>query len=217
MLLARSCPVCGRCGPAPCQACIDDLEPPPRRPPPRGLDRLTAPFAYVGGGRELVARLKYRNARAAVPWLAAAIAGTVDAAGLQAVTWVPTTTRRRRSRGFDQAEILARAVARHLGLPCVRLLRRHPGPAQTGRPLAERRIGPHVTVVRPRAVPGAVLVVDDVVTSGATLATAAMALRRAGATRVDGVTAASTPLKLPPTVVERGTNGTGNRGRTHAS
>jgi hypoxanthine phosphoribosyltransferase len=62
-----------------------------------------------------------------------------------------------------------------------------------------------------------VLVVDDVVTSGATLAAAALALREAGATRVDGVTAASTPLKLPPTVVERGGNGTGEGRQPHAS
>jgi predicted amidophosphoribosyltransferase len=171
----------------------------------------------VGGGRQLVARLKYRNARAAVPWLAAAMASTVDGARMEAVTWVPTTTRRRRGRGFDQAEILARAVAQHLGLPCRRMLRRHPGRAQTGRALAERRVGPRLTVATARKVPAAVLVVDDVVTSGATLAAAALALRQAGATRVDGVTAASTPLKLPRTVVERGTNGTGTRrGRPNA-
>jgi predicted amidophosphoribosyltransferase len=162
-----------------------------------------------------VARLKYRNARAAVPWLAAAMAAVVDRSGLQAVTWVPTTARRRRGRGFDQAEVLARAVARRLGLPCVRLLRRGAGPPQTGRHLAERRLGPRLTA-RGR-VPSTVLVVDDVVTSGATLAAAAMALRSAGATRVDAVTAASTPLKLPPTVVERGTNGTGKGRLSHAS
>ena len=114
--------------------------------------------------------------------------------------------------------MLARAVARRLGLPCLRLLQRSPGPAQTGRPLAERRAGPRLTVRKPRTVPASVLVVDDVVTSGATLTAAALALRQAGATRVDGVTAASTPLKLPPSVVERGTNATGNRRRrTHAS
>ena len=210
--------MCGRPGPAPCQGCIDGLEPPPKRPPPVGLDRLAAPFAYVGPGRELVARLKYRNARAAIPWLAAAMAGVVHADGLQAVTWVPTTTRRRRGRGFDQAELLARALARRLGLPCVRLLVRRQGPPQTGRSLAERRAGPRLVVHRADAVPIAVLVVDDVVTSGATLAAAAAALRQAGANRLDAVTAASTPLKLPPNVVERGTNGTGNRRRrTHAS
>jgi predicted amidophosphoribosyltransferase len=177
---------------------------------------MAAPFAYAGPGRELLARLKYRNARGAVPWLTAAMAAVVDRDGLTAVTWVPTTTRRRRGRGFDQAELLARALARRLGLPCVRLLRRHPGPPQTGRPVAERRTGPRLEAVPTRVVPVAVLVVDDVVTSGATLSAAALALRGAGARRVDAVTAASTPLKLPRSVVERGTNGTRERGRTHA-
>jgi predicted amidophosphoribosyltransferase len=174
------------------------------------------PFAYAGPGRELVARLKYRNARTSVRWLAAAMAGVVDPTGLAAVTWVPTTTRRRRDRGFDQAELLARAVARRLGLPCRGLLRRQAGSPQTGRPLAARRAGPTLTAARP--VPATILLVDDVVTSGATLTAAALALRAAGATRVVGLAAASTPLKLPPRVVERGSNGTGNRrGRTHAS
>ncbi|MEY2567784.1 MAG: hypothetical protein QOE35_2313 [Actinomycetota bacterium] len=201
--------MCNRPGPAPCAACIDELEPPPRRPPPRGVDRLAVPFAYVGAGRELVARLKYRNARGAVPWLAAAMASRVEAVGLDIVTWIPTTTRRRRNRGFDQAEVLARSVARHLGLPCGALLRRLPGPAQTGRVLEQRRAGPQLTASGP--VPSAVLLVDDVVTSGATITAAALTLRTAGATRVDALTAASTPLKLPRTVAEAKINATGTR------
>lgn len=213
VLLARRCPVCARLGPAPCAACIAELEPPPRRPPPRGLDRLATAFAYAGGGRELVARLKYRNARAAVPWLADAMAVAVGAgapARVEVVTWVPTTTRRRRRRGYDQAEVLARALARRLRLPCRPLLRRLPGPAQTGRSRTERRLGP--TLVGPRRpTPVTVLVVDDVVTSGATLSAAALALRAAGARRVEAVTVASTPLKLPPTVVEALGDGTGKQ------
>jgi predicted amidophosphoribosyltransferase len=168
-------------------------------------------LAYDGPARELVARLKYRNARSAVPWLAAAMATRVEPVGLRVVTWVPTTAKRRRSRGYDQAEVLARSVARRLGLPCRPLLRRQPGPAQTGRPLEQRRTGPRLRAPSRDAVPDAVLLVDDVVTSGATLAAAALALRAAGAKRVDAVTAASTPLKMTLTVAERHANGTGNR------
>ena len=209
MLLARRCPVCRRIGPAPCAACIDELEPPPRRAPPLGVDRLAVPFAYTGAGRELVARLKYRNARATLHWLATAMASRVDAEGLDVVTWIPTTTRRRRNRGFDQAEVLARAVGRELGLPCAALLRRRPGPPQTGQALEHRRRGPQI--VAPRPVPAAVLLVDDVITSGATIATAAQTLRTAGARRVDAVTAASTPLKMPRRVAEAKVNGTDPR------
>ena len=169
------------------------MEPAPARPPPRGLDGVAALLAYRGPGRELVARLKYRNGRAAVAWLALGMAGLAPADS-QAVTWVPTTPVRRRRRGFDQAELLARAVARRLGLPCRPMLRRHRGPAQTGQPLEARRQGPRLEPGRVGP-PRRVLLVDDVVTSGATLAAAAAALRRAGAVEVHAVLAASTPLK----------------------
>ncbi|MEN3315829.1 MAG: hypothetical protein V7605_2063 [Acidimicrobiaceae bacterium] len=194
MLLPTSCPACGALGPAPCARCRRGLRPAPALDPPAGVDRCRAPFAYEGVGRELVARLKYRNARAAVPFLAAEMAALVDATTVDVVTWAPTTSPRRRHRGFDQAELLARAVARRLGRPCRRALRRRPGtPAQTGRTLAQRRSGP---AFHPRRSVGPrVLLVDDVVTSGATVSAAAAALRRAGAATVQVVAAARTPRR----------------------
>jgi predicted amidophosphoribosyltransferase len=166
------------------------MRPAPALPPPPGVDACNAVLAYDGPARELVARLKYRNHRSALGGLAAAMAATVvDLPDV--VTWVPTTPARRRQRGFDHAELLARAVARHLRRPCRALLGRGPGPPQTGRPLAERRAGPVLVARGPVA--GRVLVVDDVVTSGATCAAAARALRRAGASAIDVVAAARTP------------------------
>ena len=150
---------------------------------------------YEGAGRELVARLKYRNARSALAWLAAGMAGQWrnDLAGA-VVTWAPTTPRRRRERGFDQAELLARRVARELDLPCQRLLGRPSGPTQTGRAAGERHQG--VTFRAIRTAPARVLVVDDVLTTGATISAAAEALRRASSDSVIGATAARTPLKV---------------------
>jgi predicted amidophosphoribosyltransferase len=117
----------------------------------------------------------------------------VIAAGLDApaVTWAPTTLERRRARGFDPAEVLARAVARGLGVPCARLLDRRPGPPQTGLAAAARLLGPRF--VARRAAPSRVLLVDDVATTGATLAAAAAALRGAGAQNVLAITGARTP------------------------
>ena len=191
MLLPASCPACGARGRAPCPSCAAELRPAPALPSPAGLDSCAAALAYEGVGRELVARLKYRNARSAVPFLARAMADCVTGVDVDVVTWVPTTPARRRRRGFDQAQVLARAVARRLDLPCRPLLRRLPGPAQTGRTLAERRAGP---AFRARGrLPARVLLVDDVVTSGATVSAAARALRAAGTTRVHVVVAARTP------------------------
>jgi predicted amidophosphoribosyltransferase len=176
-----------------CERCASELRPPAATAPPPGVDAWAAPFEYRGVGRELVARVKYRNMRAVVPWLARAMVASVRESALDAevVTWAPTTRARRSARGFDPAESLARAVARGLGAPCIRLLSRRPGPPQTGLGAAARRVGP---AFEPRrGVPARVLVVDDVATTGATLTAAAIALRGAGALRVTAVTAARTP------------------------
>ncbi len=198
MLLAVSCPGCGTPGRSLCEGCLERLRPAPVLPSPLGVDECLALLAYEGPGRELVARLKYRNHRSGLGGLGAAMATLVTGpGGFDVLTWAPTTPARRRERGFDQAELLARAASRHLGLRVRRLLERPPGPAQTGRSLAERRDGPHF---RARlAIPGwSVLVVDDVVTSGATASAAAWALRRAGAGRVSVLAAARTPRPGPP-------------------
>jgi predicted amidophosphoribosyltransferase len=160
-------------------------------PPPKGVDEWRAPFAYEGVARELIARVKYRGVHAVSGWLAGQMVVRLGPPLPGVVTWAPTTPARRRDRGFDHAELLAREVGRRLRRPVVALLARHPGPAQTGLPAPRRRVGPQF---HPRArVPASVLLVDDVATTGATLAAAAKSLRVAGATRVVALTAARTP------------------------
>ena len=159
--------------------------------PPAGVADCRALLDYDGVARDLVARVKYRNQRAVLGWLAAAMAPLIAPGSVQVVTWAPTTAARRRARGFDHAELLARRVARVAGLPCTGLLERVDATAQTGRSRVERRHAPVFEARRP--LPGAtVLVVDDVITTGATVGAAASALRLAGADRVSALAAAHT-------------------------
>lgn len=192
LLLPHRCPICRRAGPAPCPACVATLPAPPELPPPPGIDLAVAVVAYRGSGRALVADLKFLGRRGALRWVAGELGrGLTGVARLDAVTWVPTTAARRRRRGVDQAEVLARAVAARLDRPIVSLLRRRPGPPQAGRGAAERLVGP--PLVARRAAPPGVLVVDDVLTTGGSLAAAARVLRGAGAEVVVAATVARTP------------------------
>ena len=148
-------------------------------------------MAYDDTARGVVTALKNRGERARVTALADALASLVPAIDGLAITWAPTGGGRRRARGYDQAELLARAVARRSGLRAVSLLRRLPGPAQAGRARDERQVNPRFTARRRCGSP--VLVIDDVATTGATLSAAAAALRAAGAPEVHGLVVARAP------------------------
>ncbi len=205
MLLPVRCPGCGAFGAAPCGACVDGLVLAGPGPVPAGLDACRSLLAYDGVGRALVTHLKYRRDRAALGWLAAGMAALVAPPAGAIVTWAPTTAARRRQRGFDQAELLARAVARAWGAPCHGLLSRRAGPPQTGRSLADRRAGP-LLIARAGsrvAASAPVVIVDDVITTGSTLTAAAHALRVVDVGWTAGLTAARTPRRgaAPPCVL----------------
>jgi predicted amidophosphoribosyltransferase len=197
VLIDRSCVSCRRTGSMLlCDRCLRSLRAAPPVPLPAGVDTFDALVRYEGAGRDLVLALKYRNTRPALGPLARAMADLTARHRPSAVTWAPTTPDRRRERGYDQAQLLARAVARRLRVPCVRLLDRPAGPAQTGRDRAERLEGPRIVARRTHH--GSVLLIDDVCTTGATLGAAASALRSQGSAPIHACTLAVTPAA--PTV-----------------
>jgi ComF family protein len=156
--------------------------------------RVWAPVAYSGPARDLVRALKFRGATALADTMAAQIVANAPAdlladapAGLSALAGgagrcalvpVPLHPSRLRSRGYNQAAAIAEAIGRRAHLPVHEcLLRSGPSITQVGRNRAERTAGPAGTFAlrasaeaRASGVPARVLLVDDVVTTGATLA-----------------------------------------------
>ena len=197
LLLPSRCGACSRTGPSPCPSCLAALPAPGPLTAPPPLAELVALLAYEGGARPLVAGLKVRHNRTALGWLAAGMARLlpVDA---DLVTWAPTSAARAAARGADHARLLAEAVGRASGIRCHRTLARLPGPAQTGRRRAERLAAGPAFTARYDLDGLVVAVVDDVTTTGATLAAAGRALVAAGARAAAGLAAAATPEPSPP-------------------
>jgi ComF family protein len=157
-----------------------------------------APLAYEGPARAMVRALKFRGATLAAGTMAAQIAVAAPPRVLARGVLVPAPlhSRRLRRRGFNQAERLAVALGRRTGLRVHDCLRRS-GPARTqvGRDRGQRLSGVHgtVTVAPGTRLPRRAIVVDDVVTTGATLAACAAALSEGGAGEVVAVAYARTP------------------------
>lgn len=149
-----------------------------------------------GETQDLIRSLKYRNQRRVVAELADRLVHSIladpEKPVYDVVTWAPTSVVRERLRGYDQSQLLAKAVAERLGLRCRRLLYRDRSAPQTGRNRQERLNGPMFRA-RPLRHPCRVLVIDDVVTTGSTLRAAAHALDLAGASGVCLLAVAATP------------------------
>lgn len=172
---------------------------------PGGVGTALAAGSYAGIGGDLVRALKFRRHLAA----ASEAAGLIERAILRAcpslldtspaVVPVPPAPFRWLVRGFDPAEELAIALSRSLDLPYHRALRRRQGPRQTGRGRRERLSRPPVVALVEAAQPltGSILLVDDVFTTGATLAACAQPLLRGGATSVDAACVARAGLSRP--------------------
>ncbi|MBE6950113.1 MAG: ComF family protein [Ruminococcaceae bacterium] len=152
---------------------------------------LTAVWMYQGQVRRSLHRYKFGNARHyAAPYgrlLAMRIARDLPRADI--VTWVPISAKRRRKRGFDQVELLTKAVSPELGIPAEKLLDKfRDNRANSGlKTPAERRanvLGVYRAVGQEHFRGKRVLLLDDVVTTGATASECARVLLTAGAEEV---------------------------------
>jgi predicted amidophosphoribosyltransferase len=155
-----------------------------------------SPVAYEGTGLALVRAVKFRGALAVVELMAAQMAANAPPwalVGATAIVPVPPVPGRARRRGFDPAALLAAGLGRRLGLPVVRCLARSGRAArQLGARRSERRAPGRIAIAAAAVAPACVLLVDDVHTTGATLAACAQALTGAGATTVRALSYART-------------------------
>jgi ComF family protein len=179
-------PWCGRCG-RPAEEALGSCG----DCPPGEIDRARAAFLYDGPVARAIKGMKFAGWRALAEHLGAAMAEVWDGEAIDALTWVPLSRRRRARRGFDQAEALAQVVAPRLGAPALGLLERlRDTPAQARRRGRDRRSALREAFRAGAEAPDRVLLIDDVLTTGATAAACAGALKRAGARRVLVLTAA---------------------------
>jgi ComF family protein len=199
-LVPLTAPWCERCG-LPAEHAVPRC----RECPPSEISRARAPFLFEGPARAALHRLKFSGWRTVARALGDAMAA-VSEHEPDAVTWVPLSRRRAAERGFDQARALAVAVGRRLDRVALGLLSRTVDtPPQTKRSGAERRAAMAGLFEAEGPVPPRVLLVDDVLTTGATASACARALLLAGAKEVALVTAArAVSAPLPARYTRRG-------------
>lgn len=183
-----------------CRTCTSSL----RRSQQRELDvdgyycRVASAYSMDDSLRKLILSFKYHRARRLASWMAAQMyvpALSLRAERMRAITWLPATPHKIRERGYDQGQILARALSLYLNLPLIEILSRdRSDTGQTGLTREQRSSGPQLELLRNS--PESVLLVDDVVTTGASLKAGLTKLISGGASELACVVFASVDNKF---------------------
>ena len=206
-LAPYDCLICGTEGRLLCVLCAEDaFEPVPSRcyrcfamsrdsavcdrcRPSSRLKHVWIGTEYDGSAKRLIRLLKYERARMAARPIAERILESLPYLPAHTIiTHIPTATSRHRARGYDQAELIAKIIAKQLGLRHAALLERFGQTRQVGS-TKQQRIAQAAEMFRinmPEHTAGAsVLLIDDILTTGASVESAAKILKTAGAKEVN--------------------------------
>ena len=176
-----------------CKTCrIQAPEYPNRKIHIQFLDSFAAVWYYEGSVRRSLLRYKFHGARSyakAYGRLVAVKALESCPEGFDCVSWIPVSSLRKFRRGYDQVELLARAVGKELGITPVPLLTkvRHNRPQSGLKGEAQRRanvLGVYREKSKEQIAGKRILLLDDILTTGATASEAARVLKTAGAKEV---------------------------------
>lgn len=200
LLFPPRCVLCGRESDLVCESCGRSFPPrldPDAIPKLTGIRAARAVWPYEGNVREIVRRYKYNGLRSLAPVLALQMMNVLSEWGpaIDLIVHVPVHPARLRERGFDQSELLARELSPMTELVAVPALARlrETGVQARAMSAAERSQNVRGAFHVPDAAQiqrANVLLIDDVLTTGATLGEAARALRRDGVSNVYALTLA---------------------------
>ena len=184
-----------------CRSCLRKLPYVPggeRREKTKNVSRCIVPLYYRDAVRESLLRYKFEGITAYKDIYAELIADAVRESGeaCDVITWAPLSKKRLKKRGYDQTELIARALSARLNLPCVRTLEKvRDNPPQSSiddERERKKNVSGVYRCIDMDAVRGKrLLFVDDIVTSGATIAECAGVLKDCGAESVIAAAVAS--------------------------
>lgn len=148
---------------------------------------------YQGVVKELIRMLKYERAQRASRFLADSLLPYINASHYDFICWVPVSSRHFRQRGYNQAKLIAKRISARTNIPYIETLGRlgHARQVGTDRKLRIQQLKGKIYCVKPMRIKGRrILVIDDVLTTGATLSECANVLAAAGAKSVWGAAVA---------------------------
>jgi len=195
----HDCLACQAEGSLLCKACLDSLPPTPiKQLAGSDLETVQSATVYGAVAKDLIWKLKSSGAQEAAKIMASRMSKLLPPSQRGLIVPVPTASSRVRRRGYDQSHLIAKALSRQTRLPYLNCLKRQGQAHQVGASREQRKsqLNNAFRIKSPQLIKNAhIILVDDVVTTGATLESAARLLKQAGAAQIAAITFAQPQMR----------------------